>query len=160
MTKFETVIEILSDARDKIIGVFNTTEDENHRLKISSSIDKNIDYLTLVGGTNGMISSAKTVILGPATTIGGKKIEALKNSIDKDTLQPDKNDIEILREKIDAAYPDFINMDTAEIIESLDAKIILGIAKKAKVPKVSADTKITTDFIDQIKEAIKKKESK
>lgn len=156
MSKFDSAVKSLAAVRDEVNDIFSGPEDEHIRLRIGSAIQRQIDYLSMMGNTSGT-ELQKTTILGPATTIGGKKLTEISKGVKKEELQPDKTEIDLLRERVEQVYTEFPDMATADIIDSLDVKVILGVAKKAKVPKVTAETKVTADLVEQIKEAISKK---
>lgn len=156
MQKFTAVVQVLKEAQEQIKKIFTASEDENHLLKVNSSIQKNINYLSLLNGVDdtGLVTSAP----GPATTIGGKAIK-YPVRVTKEDTDPDKEKVATLKQHVNELYDKFLTTETDVLLKEFDDTLIRGVAKKAGFNKVTKDNpeKITREFIVEIKEAIKKK---
>jgi len=155
MSKYAEVIDILKDSQSKIGKLLSDPIDENHKLKIQTELQRAMDFLSLVTGL-GDADAPTMVILGPARTIAGKKIEYKENTRPEDVM-PDEFRLQKLKDKIDSLYDSFLTIDSKDLVKNYEDTVIRGVAKKAKMKGITKDNpvKLTIDFIDEIKAEIK-----
>lgn len=153
MSAYRQVIDILAGAKAAITKLLSANDDEHHRLRLEADIDRDITYLSLLTNTEN-VHEEKFMKAPPATTIGGKPI-VRKEIVRPTDLQPAQDKLNVLRQKVDAAYPRFVNMESLFIKNEFEDAVIRGVAKKAKMKVTREDPeKVTLEFIDEIKENI------
>lgn len=151
---YQQVIDILTDAKNQISQVLTTKNDEHHRLKLESDLQRNITYISLL--TNTQDTQQKIAPeTGPATTIAGKPI-VVNKKVKVEDLEPHQERLEVLRRKIENAYPRFLKMETQFIKNEFEENVIRGVAKKAKMKVTKEEpAEITLAFVEEIKENIR-----
>lgn len=164
----------LISARNDIFLLSNA---ENKQMvdKITTALTQHINSLTVFSGNFPVTTEHKSVSGQPLTKIMGRHVIvqpkeknvsiSLKQHMDN--IQDEHNsrtetqtDIEFLEieKKRDDLYDSFLEMETDKIKDDQPELIIRGVAKKAGIPVTNTlPEKITTEFIDQVKDAIKKK---
>lgn len=151
---YKQVIDILAGAKKTIESLLPHPQDEHNRLKITSDLERNIKYVSLLTNTPSVHDEAP-VVLGPAKTIGGKKI-SVNQKVKLSDLEPNEQKVNVLRGKVEESYGRFLKMETLHIKNEFKDNVIRGVAKKAmmKVNKEDPET-ITLEFIEEIKENIR-----
>lgn len=154
MSRFSNVVAMLTEAKRLIGTMLDKQEDEAFRMRLQTNIQRDIDYLNLLTGT-GDLTPVEKVSLPPATTIGGQPINKPRK-VTRDDLEPEERKVVTLREKIETLYPQFLNIETKDLLLNYDELVIRGVAKKAKM-KVTKDepAELTLDFIEEIKTEIR-----
>jgi hypothetical protein len=152
---YQKVIDLLAETKKQLAPLLTRKEDEHHRLKLESDLQRNITYLSLLTTATDPSASITPEKLGPAKTIAGKPI-VVNERVKVEDLEPHAEKVQVLRNKVEAAYPRFLKMESQFILNEFEENVIRGVAKKAKM-KVTAEEpeKITLPFIDEIKENIK-----
>lgn len=154
MNKHEQVIEILTNARQQIKSLLNEPEDQNHALRIDTTLQREINIHSLTTGTNAPTAPAGPN-LGTANTILGQAIT--KEAVTQpQELQPPAQVVQTLTEKVEDAYKRFANLSAEDILANEEDVVIRGVAKKAGIKGVSKDNpkKIDFDFVQKVKEKI------
>lgn len=151
--KYQQVIDILIQAKTEISALLNVKDDEHHRLKLEADLQRNITYLSLLtGATDTEVVTADK--MGPATTIAGQPI-VTNNKVKPADLQPSQERLQVLKNKIETAYAEFLTTETYKIKTDWEENVIRGVAKKAKMKVTKEDPEIITlDFIEEIKQNI------
>lgn len=155
--RYKIVVEILQDAARKINEQLTFPEDEHHRIKLTTNLKRDADYISLITGV-ATFSNSQLGQLGPATSIGGVKIERLqKEVITAVDLEPEDEAKRVFKEKVEYLYDNFLNLGTANLLTDYEHIYIRGVAKKAKMRvTLEQPESITPDFIEEIKLNIRK----
>jgi len=150
MNKYEKVLGVLKETMADVNRLLNDPEDENHRMKLVTELQRSHDFLALVT-VSGDAGQGVHEKFGPAKTIGGKKIEYKANTKPED-VKPDEFKVGKLKDKVESLFASFLTIDTEDLLKNYEDIVIRGVAKKAKM-KVTKDSpeKLTIDFIDEIK---------
>lgn len=155
MGSYKKVIDILTRAKEDVTATLTHPDDEHHRLKIESAIQKNIEYLALLTQTVSP-ETEKPPSPGPATTIAGQKIPERQN-VKRSDLEPGEAKVQLLRAQVEELYTQFLQIESLELLKQYDDNLIRGVAKKAKMKVTKEEPEeITLDFIEEIKENIRK----
>jgi hypothetical protein len=155
MNKYAAVIEQLQFAKAEIEKLLTEPEDENHRIRLTHRLQVDIDHINLLHNVGLKVSPPAPA--GPATTMGGKPI-IYKKRVTEEDVKPEETDVAVLKKFVKEAYDSFLTTENSEILKMNDT-VVRGVAKKAGMNKVNKDNpeKITDQFINEIKEAIKSK---
>lgn len=158
MSNHKNVIAILKKAQSDIASELSGPQDQNHALRIHAILEKEINHLGLLTGTHDG-STAPTAKLQPATHILGEEIKA-PVAATKPDLEPAAAEVETLKQRVEEAYPKFLNDTSKDIAKDWEDIVVRGVAKKAglKVTKDEPKT-ITIKFVEEIKAAILEKEA-
>lgn len=153
--KHARAAQALQKAIQDIKDIYNEPADEMHLLRIRQPLQTAHNYVSLIGGQDVFLDRVES--LPPATSIGGEKITRPVYPTKSD-LQADKKAVDVLRDKVEALYPEFLYLTADYIAKSVEDNVVRGVAKKAgmKVSKNEPKT-IHTEFVEQIKDAIIKK---
>jgi hypothetical protein len=152
--QYKAVAAVLQNAITTINAILTSPEDEMHRIRVTNRLQQESDQLLLLTGA-GDLSTGETTVLGPATTIGGKKIGKVRKFTESD-LVPSDDKVHQLKEAIDDALEYFGPDASSEgILARIPELIIRGVAKKAGL-KVTKDEpqEVTVDFIEEVKVAL------
>ncbi|HRN93026.1 MAG TPA: hypothetical protein PLS87_11445 [Ferruginibacter sp.] len=168
----QSVLDVLEAAKKKIISI-TVSEHEGHGLLKRRVIDDLSKTITAVGITNNSVSESDTPPeLPKVKTMLGKHIgpapvtppapaptpsEQDQERKQRKSIQAD-NEAELFVKRIEFIYPEFSKMSNEEIFNSLSDMEIRGVARKAKLSFTETDPEtITTATLDEIREAIKKR---
>lgn len=151
---YKQVIDLLTETKAKINALLKGKNDEHHRLKAESDLQRLITYLSLLTNTQATNGQPETQVFGPATTIGGKPIQ-MKEHVSREQLEPKEEQVRVLRDKVESTYSKFLTIESIDLLKNYDNNVIRGVAKKAKmkVTKEQPET-ITLAFIEEIKKNI------
>lgn len=153
-TQYKAVAAVLQQAITSINAILTSPEDEMHRIRIANRLQMETDQLLLLTGA-GDLTTGQPAVLGPATTIGGKKIGKLRKFTEAD-LVPSDDKVFDLKQQVENAVMYFGPDANAEgILANIPELIIRGMAKKAGL-KVTKDEpkELTVEFIEMIKDAL------
>lgn len=153
--QYKAAAEVIKGAIVTLNAILVGPEDEMHRLKLSQSLQHEADYLLLVTGAGDLTENKDAVVLGPATTIGGRPIAKLPRITERD-LKPSDDAVLNLKEQVESALVYFgPDSDAAGILANIPDLVVRGVAKKAGL-KVTKDQpkELTVEFIDEIKAAL------
>jgi hypothetical protein len=161
MQQHEQVVDILSDTKEKIKALLSNPEDANHSLKITSSIQREIDYISLVTGVAGNEATASTPtnLMPPAQTLFGDPLEVNTKAapVTNDELKPEAVKVDNLKAAVIEASKTFLTTESSDIIANMDDLVIRGVAKKYNMPVTKDEpARLTIEFIEEIKAAITK----
>jgi hypothetical protein len=153
--QYKAAAKVIEGAIASINAILVGPEDEMHRLKLSQSLQREADYLLLVTGAGDLNENKDAVILGPATTIGGRPISKLPRITERD-LKPSDDAVLNLKEAVENAVVYFgPDSDSAGILANIPDLVIRGVAKKAGLKVTKEQPKeLTVEFIDEIKAAL------
>lgn len=153
MNKHEQVIDELSTAKSNIDRILSDPDDQHHKLRMGNAIQREINYLAMITG-NATAGEQPSQILGPATHIGGQKIN-YPDRTKSEELKTDDQSLTELREKVETAYTEFPSKTSEEILAEYDDIIIRGVTKKSGIPINKDKPKVlSVKFVDGIKKAI------
>lgn len=156
------IISHLEDAYTKILAI-NNPNLEWLKTKILMDTKRHIDALKLQLGQDPV---ATTLIhdTGPLKKMFGKDITSSPDQA-RDVNKPFKQtaeDVEAaeLDLKVDQLYPRILSTPSDSLLDSISDLEIRGIARRAGLPVTeTTPVRITTAYIDQIKEAIRQQSS-
>lgn len=160
------ILNTLTEAHAKIEAVHNQ-EILLVRNKILQNLKREIDILKLQLGIEPDLNLPPIVNphSGPLKKMFGKDITTNGTRPTADVNKPfhqTVEDVELaeLRLKADELYPKFLSASSDHLLDSVSDIEIRAVAKRAGLPVTETNpARITTDYIDQIKEAIRQQNS-
>ena len=155
MDNYKKVIGILTTAKDQLKVLLSEPEDAAHLLRIETSMQNEINRFGLLTGTE--YETVATAAAKPAATLFGQKIERETETTAAE-LEAPKEKLEVLKEKVEGAYEEFLTKGTDAILSNMDETVIRGVAKMAGLKVTTKEPeKISSAFIEEVKEAIQSK---
>lgn len=150
------VLNILKGAQDQVKEILSAPEDAAHLLRITTTLEREMNIFSLVTGTNNPQAQPSQPPLKPAATLMGEKIKSIAASTKPADLVPPKQAVDDLTAKVEDAYTRFADMTAEDILDKEEDLVIRGVAKKAGIKGVSKDNpkKVTLEFVKDIKEKI------
>lgn len=152
--KMSEVVQILNAVKTHIDSLLTEDEFQHHKIKLTSDLQRNIEYIALITGT-GDVTSQPVSRLEPATTIAGEPIRFVGKAKAFD-VEPEEQAVTDLKGRVDMIYPSFVDMDSKDLRKNVDDIVIRGVARKAKMKGITKDSPAIIDiaFIDEVKLAI------
>lgn len=152
--KYQQVIDLLTETKQKISALLTDKNDEHHRLKLEADLQRDITYLSLLTNTQATNGQMDAPTFGPAKTIAGKPIPT-KEQVNREQLEPNEEKVQVLRNKVEAAYNTFLTTESLVILREYEENVIRGVAKKAKMKVTREEPEtITLAFVEEIKQNI------
>lgn len=127
------------------------------QLRTQTALDRLIAGFRVANGSLNSDSSQASNNLKPLTSFFGNKIGQAPV---KTVVEADKEEVNLIKSKAEKVYPTFSTRENAEIMEATEEIVIRAVAKMSGLGWVTSarPAKIDSKFIDQIKEAMVKKE--
>jgi len=157
-----TTVELLTTTKQAVEETLTDPRTTQLKVRVVENLRQQINFLSMRVGLPG-VQENKAPKPEPITKMFGKDVSSVTKQepaatpVKIDT--PDEVAANELKLKVDQLYPDFVNIETDAILDTYAEIEIRGVAKRAGLPVTETHpTKIDAAFVNQVKEAISKKE--
>jgi hypothetical protein len=154
-------VELLTSTKEAVEQTLTDPRTIQLKIRVVENLNQQINFLSTRAGLPGVQENKKSKA-EPITKMFGKDVsksakqEPAATPVKIDT--PDEVAAKELKLKVDQLYPEFANIETDAILDTYAEIEIRGVAKRAGLPVTETHpSKIDADFVNQVKEAIRKK---
>lgn len=156
----EKAIEILTNTKQELNELFESNPGLTLRLNhVFTSLINNFKHTINQGVINQKPEEMKKK---PLKSVFGVKIQDItetQQTVEEKVKQPDRTEVDKLREEINQIIPTLIHRDPDEIIEGISELHLRGVAKTLGL-QYDQDVKVNSDFVKLIQENIIRVEEK
>lgn len=156
-------IERLNQAKEEVIAIYDTPQTAMMQTRVNTVFTTLITSLNALSGTE---RNAGTVIkqqFEPVTTFMGEPIDFAANKAFAADAEPTMDEVQLYQKKVSDLYLSIPAMDDNKVLADYHGNanmelVLRGVARKANVQNYE-QAAINVEFIDAIKEGIKKNEA-
>ena len=160
--QIQTAIASLKNAHSDLSNLLSDSSIEGIRTRVLHGLETQINYLSAQVNADSIQTSSSEV--QPLTKLFGKSLANVpatgeeKVELKVVLKTPEQIAADELREKVTELYSQFETIETPAILDTYDEMEIRGVGKLAGLPVTeTTPKKVDAKFVEQIKEAIKKK---
>jgi hypothetical protein len=159
-TKIEQALDLLETTKKKVYELL--AEIPDFQLRTDNVIER------LINGIKHSQGIAPTSAINrpatqrqPLTKVAGIEIGNTAVTLTKKALSVDKKVVDDFKFQVQKAYDEFLSIENSEMKERYTPAVVRGVAAMAGINVTPTEPKkITPEFIDKVKAAIKEKQEK